>query len=82
MLKAINGEIMVKNKEEASTFKLEESLKKLEQIISHLEKPEVGLEQSIKEFEEGVKLYQSCKDYLSAAQKKVNYLTEQLGKDE
>ena len=73
---------MAKNKEEISSFKLEESLKKIELIIANLEKPEVGLEQSIKEFEEGVKLYQSCKEYLSTAQKKVNYLTEQLGKDE
>ena len=47
----------------------ETSLKKLEQIVSDLENGDLPLEESIKTFEEGVKLTKHCQNLLS---KKLN----------
>ena len=44
---------------------LETSLKKLEKIVSDLENGELPLEESIKTFEEGVKLTKHCQNLLS-----------------
>ena len=54
----------------------ETSLKKLEQIVSDLENGELPLEQSIKTFEEGVKLTKHCQNLLSKAELKIQKLLE------
>ena len=54
----------------------ETSLKKLEQIVSDLENGELPLEQSIKTFEEGVKLTKHCQNLLSKAELKIQKLVE------
>jgi exodeoxyribonuclease VII small subunit len=51
-------------------------LKKLEQIVSDLENGELPLEQSIKTFEEGVKLTKHCQNLLSKAELKIQKLVE------
>ncbi|KMY67500.1 hypothetical protein AAU61_11775 [Desulfocarbo indianensis] len=52
----------------------EQSLKRLEQIVDKLESEELGLEDSLKLFEEGVKLAEACGRRLDDAEKKVTIL--------
>ena len=52
------------------------SLKQLEQIVSDLENGDLPLEQSIKTFEEGVKLTKHCQNLLSKAELKIQKLVE------
>jgi exodeoxyribonuclease VII small subunit len=42
----------------------EDALRGLEDIVSSLEEGEVGLEQSLEKYREGVKLHQYCQDRL------------------
>jgi len=52
----------------------EEALAKLEQITKELEQGDLSLEESLKYFDEGVKLAQQCNNQLNDAQKKVEIL--------
>ncbi len=54
----------------------EASLKKLEALVEKLETPDLPLEQSLKLFEEGVKLSRICESKLQEAQGKIEKLTE------
>jgi exodeoxyribonuclease VII small subunit len=56
----------------------EGSLQKLEDVVSSLEGGELSLDESIKKFEEGIKLYKGCKDLLGTAEKKISVLTDSL----
>jgi exodeoxyribonuclease VII small subunit len=55
----------------------EESLKQLESIVSQLERGDLPLEDSIKLFEEGVRLSGACKQELDQAEGKVQILLKQ-----
>jgi exodeoxyribonuclease VII small subunit len=52
----------------------EKGLKRLEEIVGKLEADELTLEESLKLFEEGVKIAGDCSDLLDAAEKKVSLL--------
>lgn len=52
----------------------EDSLKQLEKIVEQLEKGDLPLEDSIKLFEEGVRLSTACKQELDDAEGKVQIL--------
>jgi exodeoxyribonuclease VII small subunit len=52
----------------------EEALAKLEQITKELEEGDLSLEESLKYFDEGVKLAEYCNSKLNDAQKKVEIL--------
>ena len=54
--------------------KFEASLNRLEEIVSELEKGDLPLEQSLKLFEEGVKLARICTTRLEEAERKVEIL--------
>ena len=54
----------------------ETSLKKLEKIVSDLENGDLPLEESIKTFEDGVKLTKHCQNLLSKAELKIQKLVE------
>jgi exodeoxyribonuclease VII small subunit len=54
--------------------KFEAALARLEEIVSSLESGELGLEQSLKLFEEGVKLARVCNTRLEEAERKVEIL--------
>ncbi len=54
--------------------KFEAALARLEEIVSSLEAGELGLEQSLKLFEEGVKLARICNARLEEAERKVEIL--------
>jgi exodeoxyribonuclease VII small subunit len=60
----------------------EESLKELELIVSKLESGDIGLEQSLEEFEIGTRLYKECKEQLLVAEKKIVLLTDSLKEEE
>ena len=54
--------------------KFEEALNKLEKIVSKLEKGDIPLEESLKLFEEGVRLSRFCNQKLDEAEKRVEIL--------
>lgn len=60
----------------------ETSLTKLESIVSKLEQGEMNLDESIKSFEQGIKLYKDCKVVLENAEKKIQVLTNSLKEEE
>jgi len=57
--------------------KFEESLSGLEAVVERLERGDLSLEESVKLFEDGVKLSAACKSELDAAEGRVQLLTEQ-----
>jgi exodeoxyribonuclease VII small subunit len=54
--------------------RFEDALDKLEKIVSKLEGGEISLEESLKLFEEGIKLSRFCSQKLEEAEKKVETL--------
>ena len=52
----------------------EESMSRLEEIVRQLERGECDLDQSLKLFEEGAKLADSCNKMLNEAEQKVSLL--------
>jgi exodeoxyribonuclease VII small subunit len=54
--------------------KFEAALARLEEIVSELEKGDVPLDQSLKLFEEGIKLSRICNKRLEEAERKVEIL--------
>jgi exodeoxyribonuclease VII small subunit len=59
-------------KNEALTF--EEALSKLEAIVQEIEEGRVGLEESIRKYEEGMAMVKHCRAVLSAAEEKIQKL--------
>jgi exodeoxyribonuclease VII small subunit len=55
----------------------EESLKQLESIVSQLERGDLPLEESIRLFEDGIRLSAVCKQELDNAEGKVQVLLKQ-----
>lgn len=59
----------------------EEALRKLEAIVAQMEEGDLPLEESLKAFEEGVKLAKLCTKKLDEAERKVEKLIrDQAGK--
>ena len=57
--------------------KFETALKKLEEVVRRLEGGELSLDESLKAFEEGVKLAGFCSAKLNEAEKRVELLLKQ-----
>lgn len=57
-------------------LKFEEALKKLELIVEGLEQGKISLEDSLKKYEEGIKLARFCAEKLEEAEKKIEILTK------
>lgn len=57
--------------------KFETALKKLEEVVKKLEGGELSLDESLKAFEEGVKLAAFCSRKLDEAEKRVELLVKQ-----
>jgi exodeoxyribonuclease VII small subunit len=66
--------------QDSAAPKFEECLRRLEEIVEELEKGDIPLERSLALFEEGMKLSQTCKGELEAAEGKVEILLKQNGK--
>ena len=58
----------------------EEDLKKLQKIVEELSSGKITLGESLKKYEEGVKIAQSCSQTLSSAQRKVELLMKKDNK--
>ena len=57
----------------------EESMKKLEGIVTELENGNLNLDESVKRFEEGMKIAKQCNTILESAEKKITILLEKDG---
>lgn len=57
----------------------EESMKKLETIVTELENGNLNLDESVKKFEEGMKIAKQCNNILEDAEKKITILLEEDG---
>ena len=57
----------------------EEAMKKLEQITVELEKGDLSLDESVKKFEEGIKLSKECDKILEDSEKRINILINNDG---
>ncbi len=54
----------------------EEQLTALETVVERLERGELSLEDSVRLFEEGIKLSDACKEELEAAEGKIQVLVQ------
>ena len=61
-------------------IKFEKAMDRLEEIVQGLEKGDLSLEDSLKIFEEGIRLSQVCMARLDEAEKKVEILMKEKGK--
>ena len=52
----------------------EEAMKRLETIVQAIEQGKIGLEESIKQYEEGMALIRRCRGVLSDAELKIQHL--------
>jgi exodeoxyribonuclease VII small subunit len=59
--------------------KFEKAMERLEEIVENLEAGELSLEDSLKVFEEGMKLVRFCSHKLEEAEKKVSLLVRESG---
>lgn len=57
----------------------EKSLQALEKIVNQMEGGELGLEDSLNQFEQGIKLAKNCQDTLANAEQRVEQLIEKNG---
>jgi exodeoxyribonuclease VII small subunit len=57
----------------------EKSLQALEKIVTQMESGELGLEDSLNQFEQGIKLAKNCQDTLANAEHRVEQLIEKNG---
>ena len=58
-----------------SDITFEDAPQRLEQLVDQLEAGKLGLEESLKVFEEGVGLARRCARYLDDAEKRIELLT-------
>ncbi len=65
---------------QSKTF--ETQLQELNQIIEQMEQDDVGLEQSLKLYEQGVKLTRSCQKVIEDAENKIQQLMDQNSESE
>ena len=57
----------------------EENMENLEKIVTELEKGNLNLDDSVKKFEEGIKISKECNEILEKAERKINILINQDG---
>ncbi|HUU82498.1 MAG TPA: exodeoxyribonuclease VII small subunit [Phycisphaerae bacterium] len=60
----------------------EEALKELEALADRIERGEIGLEDSIKQYEHGMKLVAHCRKILTRAEQRIEQLQPDRGGDE
>ena len=65
-----------------SDFDFEQAIEELENLVSKMEDGELSLENSLKSFEEGIRLTRKCQAALSAAEKRVQILINEKGDTE
>ena len=63
----------------SKTIDFEKSLKQLEDLVEKLEKGDLSLEDSLKKFEQSVKLTRECQQALETAEQKISVLSKKNG---
>lgn len=58
---------------------IEQMLAELEAVVENLERGDMGLDESLKAFESGIRLTRQCQDALQLAEQRVQQLLEQNG---
>ncbi len=66
-------------KTESNLKDFEKALQQLEKIVTRMESGELGLEESLNQFEQGIKLAKNCQDTLTDAESRVEQLIEKNG---
>ena len=74
---SIDNDMAQDNNDNLKNF--EKSLQQLEKIVNRMESGEIGLEESLAQFETGIKLAKSCQDTLANAELRVEQLIEKNG---
>ena len=69
------------NQMEAKKPTFEDAFEQLQTLVKQMEAGDLSLEDSLKKFEEGVKLSRHCQEYLTAAEQRVQVLTQSNGSD-
>jgi exodeoxyribonuclease VII small subunit len=67
----------VARKNTSNTVDFEKSLKQLETLVDKLEKGDLTLENSLKNFEQGVKLARDCRQALKTVEQKISILSKE-----
>ncbi|WP_257284260.1 exodeoxyribonuclease VII small subunit [Endozoicomonas sp. SESOKO1] len=70
---------MSKNTVDTERFAFEQSLAELETLVQKMESGDMSLEESLKAFEQGIKLTRGCQKALTDAEQKVQKLLVQNG---
>jgi exodeoxyribonuclease VII small subunit len=63
----------------AQTPTFEEAVAQLEQIVAAIESGQIGLEESLAKYEQGMELVKRCRGILDKAEKRIEQLTEKNG---
>ena len=66
---------MAKKKTDQEPISFEQALEKLEQVVQQLEDGQLGLSESLAQYEEGVRHLKNCHQTLAAAERKIELLT-------
>jgi exodeoxyribonuclease VII small subunit len=69
---------MTASKKGSTKTTFEQHLQRLEEIVDKLEQGEIGLEDSIRLYEEGLLLSRACMERLAQAELKVKKLTKDM----
>ncbi|PCH62333.1 MAG: exodeoxyribonuclease VII small subunit [SAR86 cluster bacterium] len=69
-------------KKKPQDFNFEDALVQLEELVSDLEDGDLSLEDSLKSFEQGIKLTRECQSALQQAEQKVQILSGADGRTE
>ncbi|MEE9492371.1 MAG: exodeoxyribonuclease VII small subunit [Gammaproteobacteria bacterium] len=69
-------------KRAVKTPDFEGQLKELESIVENMEKGDLSLDESLKQFEQGIKLTRTCQQALKTAEQKVEILMHKDADDE
>ena len=63
-------------KDESKTVSFEEALAQLEQIVGAIESGQIGLEESLAKYEQGMALVKRCRGILDRAEKRIEILNQ------
>lgn len=72
----------IQDEQQEEELSLEDAFAKIEEVISCLEAEEITLEQSFREYNEGMKLLHYCNETIDRVEKKVLQINESGGLDE
>lgn len=70
------------NENKTTELDFESAMIELEELVSKIETGNLSLEESLKEFEKGIKLSRSCQKALTDAEQRVKILTDSFDNEE